>query len=1373
MFRRLSTQLCALLALAIVCVAPALAQTNLGGIAGTITDHNGAVVPGATVTITNLGTNRIITVRTSKDGVFTAELLEPVLYRVSVEVPGFKRSILENVKVDTATTATLNIALETGALSDTVTIRAESPIINAESGTTGQTITQQQIIDLPLNNRNVLELATIVPNVVAPEGTIGTEDPVVTTQLPAPGGLITVNGGRQGTSAILADGVNNSGISYARAAVTFSPDMVKELTVQTSAYSAEYGQTGGGVINATTKSGTNSLSGTLYWYNRNPIFAANPFSIAAVNRPFANRRQNQFGVLVGGPVYLPRFGEGGKTWYDGHNRTFFFVAFEPRWYSDGFNIDALMPTDAMRRGDLSNTVNVSGGIAPAAIADQLARSGQLNANQVGIPVTIFQQFLPVASTNQLGQRLNDLAVGQAKFAQFPNNIIPASLLDPTAQRLLQYLPPAGDYFINVNGQLRNYNSTRFVKNREKRLTLRFDHQISKSNQANFRYTQVPIFGSRGRGEFTENAILGDYSASKQILFGDTHIFSTRVVNDLKLNYTRGLYSRTNPPEYQTRNFSTELGLPSLTTAGLPVFRLGVFNIGQESVGALRDDIEENFNIANTLSVTRGNMNIKIGADLRHQRYYTSNISTASGGDYSFGADLTNSSRTNGAPGGAVLATYLLGVPSAVGLRNAIVPYYYRWNSAAVFIQDDWKARPNLTLNLGLRYQLQLPRTEKYDRQATFLLDEAKSVTLTADQRIIRRANGQPLTITGANGQTVGVPSDLIPAAITSPAYAFAGAGGRSRYLTPFSKTDFEPRIGFAYAPRLFGLFGLNKPGARPLLLRGGYGISHDVLTAIGRGPYPDFALSGEDTFNFERGAVNPAYAMRLSSNPPLLKGRGIDQVLIIPPGGVVSYDPANLRLNSLNYRDQNIGFAVDPNSKTPYLQSWNLNLQYEMAPGMALEFGYVGSKGTHFFGPRINLSPPSFTAVEQLIGLGFNPDEAILDPLGRQSPNGSNLTFPLSSLTSKFAGFNPLVIILQPTVNSIRHGGFVSIQRRFSRGLAYTANYTFSKTIDQASDSSPVSPGGITASRAQVGIGGDLRAERSVAQYDISHSIVGTMTYELPFGRGRALFSDAPKPVNAIIGGFQLTSIVRMLSGYPLVVIFGDTNRLGNGGPSGRVRPDLVQGVPLKNPLWRRDCPVGQACEPYFNPAAFMRPPKGELGNAARTFGNARTPFRHFFDLGIQKNIYLGSERRRHFQIRAEAINVLNHPAFDSGPNESPTLFNALPSEVQISNAEYDQWARINNRPLTATTEGRTLLGQINSQITGAYLPGTAILPANFFAVRLPQGFATAGLNSFDLTTPAGLKLYRLKQQYNQSFGSVRVVGQNARQVQFMLKFYF
>src|SRR5438093_405802 len=254
---RLLRTACALAA-ATACATAALAQTNRGAITGTVFDPSGAVLPGATVTIVNAGTNQEQRVATSTTGTFSSSNLEPVVYRIVVEARGFKTALVDMVKVDTASTATVNVTLETGTLESQVTVRAQAPLLNADSGTTGQTITERQIIGIPLNNRSVLDLAVTIPNVA---GDVGSEDPTVTSGATVPGFNLSVNGGRPGSTAILADGVNNTGVGLARAIVSFSPETVQEFTTQTSAYSAQFGQTGGGVINATTKSGTNRLSG--------------------------------------------------------------------------------------------------------------------------------------------------------------------------------------------------------------------------------------------------------------------------------------------------------------------------------------------------------------------------------------------------------------------------------------------------------------------------------------------------------------------------------------------------------------------------------------------------------------------------------------------------------------------------------------------------------------------------------------------------------------------------------------------------------------------------------------------------------------------------------------------------------------------------------------------------------------------------------------------------------------------------------------------------------------------------------------------------------------------------------------------------------
>src|SRR5213593_4078286 len=224
------------LAVVLLCAVTALAQTNKGGISGTVSDQTGAVVPGATVVVTNLGTNEEFRLTTSAGGAFSAPLLDPVDYRITVEAPGFKKAVVERVKVDTAIIATVNITLQTGAVSNEVTVTAEIPMFNAESGTPGQTITERQIVEMPLNNRSVLDLALTVAGVT---GVAGTEDPDLGSEIPTPGYNVSVNGGRAGSTAILADGARNTGVGLGRAVVTFSPDTVQEFTVQTSNFSAE------------------------------------------------------------------------------------------------------------------------------------------------------------------------------------------------------------------------------------------------------------------------------------------------------------------------------------------------------------------------------------------------------------------------------------------------------------------------------------------------------------------------------------------------------------------------------------------------------------------------------------------------------------------------------------------------------------------------------------------------------------------------------------------------------------------------------------------------------------------------------------------------------------------------------------------------------------------------------------------------------------------------------------------------------------------------------------------------------------------------------------------------------------------------------
>src|SRR5947199_2194893 len=446
------------IAVVLLCAVAGTPQTNRRVLSGTVFDSNGAAVPGATVTITNLGTGKKATLTTTDSGAFSAQSLDLVTYSVLVEAKGFKKALVDHVKVDTAATATANVTLETGSVTEQVVVTAEAPLLNTETGTTTHTITTRQLQDVPLNNRSVLDLALTAPNVT---GDAGSEDPGVSSDQPVPGFNLNLNGGRAGSTSILADGVNNTGVGIARAVVSFTPETVQEFTVQTSAYSAEYGNTAGGVINATTKSGTNDFSGVALWYHRNPKFNATPFSIGTAPRPHNNLRYNQVSVTVGGPIFLPKPGEGGKGYYNGKNKSFFFFAYEPRWRKDFLTSTALLPDATQLAGNFNNLVRTQTGLVPATVATQFGLTSVGSAN-------IYQQFvlfqgklvpIALATGNQYCQfndprRILVNQVYQGVTIQTPQcnstinatpnpalNIVPPEFFDPLAVKILQSMPP--------------------------------------------------------------------------------------------------------------------------------------------------------------------------------------------------------------------------------------------------------------------------------------------------------------------------------------------------------------------------------------------------------------------------------------------------------------------------------------------------------------------------------------------------------------------------------------------------------------------------------------------------------------------------------------------------------------------------------------------------------------------------------------------------------------------------------------------------------------------------------------------------------------------------------------------------------------------
>jgi len=1318
------------------------AQTNRGGIAGAVTDASQAVVAGATVTITNLGTNEVRHAKTADNGTFAAMDLEPVSYRVQVEAPGFASVVVENVKVDTAQTASVNVVLHPGSVETKITVEAQTSMIDTQSGTSSNTITERQIQDVPLLNRSVLDLALTLPNVA---GDAGSEDPAIVSVTPCPGCDLTVGGGRPMSTMMMADGTNNTGISLGRTMVSFTPETVQEFTVTTSIPSAEYGFTGGGVINATTKSGTNTLTGTAVWYNRNSAVAAAPFTLATTNRPVATLKYNQFSLSAGGPLLIPKV-------YNGRNRTFWFAAVEPEYRRDHLDQYGLLPTDGMRTGDFSGLVNTASGWLPQSVVDQYKTIAPTAVAPAGGGDNVIYNDYNLVG-NQL--QLATLATGQT-YTPFPGNVIPASMLDTAAQKALPYIVKAGPYFLNSNGLISNILAPRLLSQDEKRYTVRIDHIIGDRNRIYGRYTATPIVKVQGTPiSPTNNGTV--YSWGMQAMVAYTHTFTATLFNDIRLNYTRGRFSNSVDPQWDPStgaNLNTLFGLPSITKGGLPTFSTlfpgsalgggGSTATGFGGAGSTNvDDREERYAVTDIVYKTVGAMSLKFGVDINHALQNVIPLYGAFGGVYPFAATQTNSTGTSSGTGGSPWASFLLGVPSGnVTMRNVEVPYYYRWNSGATFLQDDWKVKPNLTINIGLRYSIQMPRTEKYNNQGVFRPDLAQTAQL-------------PTPLVLQDGETI-TSTKVIP-------FAFSGLGGNSRYLTPPQYHDFEPRLGFAWQPRFLQ--------ERHIVVRGGWGMSHAPISGFALLPQPDFGATAAFSPTSPSGTANPTNVMRLGENPPLLSPTA-PQTQVFGPAG----PPANglSFANSLYYQQAFGGFAVSQNYHTPYVNNWNLTLSWQTNRNTTVEAAYTGAMGIHLFMGQENINPKDSPLLQAQLSQNVSTTGTVNDPLGRLNPfTGKVLAVQNGALGSPYMGYSSLYQWFDSSSNSIRHAAYVDVIHRVAGGLTITGNYTLAKSIDTSSDAGGdknILSAVNGAVRGQVPFGGTRANDRSVSTFDQHHVIHANAIYDLPFGNGRKLMTHAPKPLEFLFGGWTTSALERVNSGFPYVVYLSDTNQLGDLTHS--ARPDLMGGVPLVNPLWSSSCPVGSGCQPYLNPSAFMRPALGQLGNAPRTLDGVRGPWQQYFDASIKKSFSLGE--KRHLQFSMDALNAFNHPIFAVYPNNAGGAdFMGAPSVANLTTSAYNTWATANNQPLYATAAGAAIyngvISMVNAQKTAA-----GALPANFYSIPLPANFWGQAANSFDITTVQGYKYYQLRTALASAsnFGTL-YNSATPRYVQFAVKLFF
>ena len=730
-------RLLALLTVVLIAVLPCLAQsTNQGSIVGRITDANAGVVPRVNVRLIHFETNAVRDVMTNDSGDFRVDFLQPGRYSLIAEHEGFKKAEVTDIVLQVGQVQRVDLVLSVGELSETVTVPStELATINSESAALGEVIDNNQIQNLPLNGREFIQLAALVPGAESGNPKRGA--------VYSYGFSVGFNGARAGYNAYYIDGADSTDAHANQLISSPALDAIKEFRVETNMYSAQYGRSGGAVVNVVTNSGTNDFHGSLYEFHRNKWLDAAP---VLDQRPYEERAPylfNQFGGSIGGPVVLPWFKGGRPTAKLMRNKTFFFFSAEGFRQKKPGNVQvSFAPTAKERIGDLSQTKNPY-------------------TNQ---PIVLRNPF-----------------TGQV----IPGNVIPANLISPVGKRLMELWEQpnyTGDPFLN----LRLFRAG--TSDQNKWLT-RIDHVFNSKttlsgtfNYANYNDTTVSttVYGDG-------NNLAYDRTLGLTL----THVFTSTLVNDLKFSqtwYKSGLDFVLND-----KNYAKEWGLYTESTAmGSPRILLFTqaavrYDIGNQGPN-LRDN--QNLYLRDTLVWVRKNHTISMGGDFKKQNYNWLYEATGAGSAYYFG-------QNDGAPGqdansraaGSVFADLLMGVTARydTGLQHQ----YNRLkrNLFGSFVQDDWKVTPRLTLNLGLRYDIEAPFSEANNRFATLDFN-----------------TGRVIYAKGAPGL------DVIRFAYDT--------GGPNRPYDP-SLLNFSPRFGFAFRP-----FNDNNTA-----VRGGYGVFYTTETA--------------------------------------------------------------------------------------------------------------------------------------------------------------------------------------------------------------------------------------------------------------------------------------------------------------------------------------------------------------------------------------------------------------------------------------------------------------------------------------------------------------------------------------------------------------
>jgi len=883
------------------------AQAVTGTILGTVSDTTGAAVPGATVTLTNLGTGLTRSMVTDSTGEYTVPSLPTGKYRLVAELPGFRTVTMPDIDLGVDQHLRFNVQLSIGTVSETVTVSGSSPLVQIATSELGTTVGEEQIKTLPLNGRNFVNLTRTVPGVV--RGIPGANIDGAGSLAWRASASFSANGQRPRDNNYMLDGVDNNE-TWLQTVVLFpSVDALDEFKMQTSTYSAEFGHSLGGVVNLQIKSGANQSHGSVFEFLRNDAFDANNFFNNRAGRPKPDFSQHQFGGTMGGPII--------------RDKTFYFFDYQGYRVSQGQTYLSTVPSAKMRAGDFSE--------------------------------------------------LNRVIYNPVTHLPFAGNVIPQALWDPAAKNILGQLIPEPNTagVLSANGQtINNYLINPTLERQDNQIDVKVDHSLTSANRFFTRYSYekthrlLPATLPHGDAGFTFGAGEGNIKA-QGLAFNDTHTFSSKWLNEVRVGWSAIKFFMT-PIDY-LQNPAQAVGIPGVnlgdTTSAMSqiIFTTtngggnGSRNLGSNSNQPLITN-QNDIQVFDNITRVAGKQTMKAGGSFTHRSREILNADTIVG---RFDFTQNQTSNCAGITSGCTVltntgfdvASFLLGYASNAS-RTLFDPGTYTEvrPEAAAYFQDDIRATDRLTINAGVRWDLFVPWVEINNKQSNF--DPSTGVFVVASDNAV------------INGVQVG------------------------RYLQTYSKTDFGPRVGFAY----------DVTGTGRTIVRGGYGL------------FWNFTPGGTSSSKAQNQPFLQAQAQTTSLGTNIILSNGLPA-----PPGVHPELPQGGSTRSV----------FDPNFRDAHAHNFNVNVQRQFGANYMTEVAYSGSRTRNAaLKTDLNQAPPRVGVSDQNVNRPFATLAPALRTVGTLSSTG-------------YLDYNGLLI---------------KFQRRSANHWSFLNSYTFARAIDLNSD---------------------------------------------------------------------------------------------------------------------------------------------------------------------------------------------------------------------------------------------------------------------------------------------------------------------------------